>query len=388
MRILASLEIPGRVTIISRPIFVQWRWYNYLRGLPIWALIVFFLVVPKENRNRQAWMILIPIGLLLGILYMPATSALMSPLTAEMVGFLIGTGVLAWSVVWLIGRWLGGGSRRRAFCIILGVMFAIGLLSCLCQFEGAEDLAPLLIIYGLCIFDLLLAMMITGYFCRKKYTPQRFLGLLLLWTCAVAMGLAAAFGILVIVITFDLQATAIIASVFIPLSLLLGGIIYLLNLPFLILAFNSHFYRKRLEQIFINDKGRLWEDQWHRHLDDVPLSTEPTGKPVAADDLVGRWQFYLDGVSKTVSIDFRPDGTFAQTISSNQGGAQQCPGGTWRLEGPKILMEGYITAAEGTSQARIWWMIDTTSGVPALFGGDGPDAQSFFHMRRRRPWLG
>jgi len=72
----------------------------------------------------------------------------------------------------------------------------------------------------------------------------------------------------------------------------------------------------------------------------VPLSTEPTVKPVAADDLLGRWQFYLDGVSKTVSIDFRPDGTFAQTISSNQGSVQQCPGGTWRLEGPKILMEG------------------------------------------------
>jgi hypothetical protein len=390
LRILASLEIPGRGTIISRPIFVQWRWYNYLRGLPIWALIVFFLVVPKENRNRQTWLILIPIGVLLGILYLPVISRLMDPLTAERVGFLLGTGVLAWSVVWLIGHWLGGGSRRRTFCLILVVMFAIGLLSCLCQFEDAEDLAPLLIIYGLCIFDLLLAMMIAGYVCRKKYTPQRFLGLSLLWTCAVAMGLAASFGILMIVITSALQTTAIkTAIVFIPLSLFLGGIIYLINLPFLILAFNSHFYRKRLEQLFINNnKGRLGEDEWYRHLDDVPLSTEPTGKPVAADDLVGRWQFYLDGVSKSVSIDFRPDGTFAQTISSNQGRVQQCPGGTWRLEGPKILMEGYITAAEGTSQSRTWWMIDTSSGGLALFGGDGPDAQSFFHMRRRRPWLG
>jgi len=387
LRILASLEVPGRGTIISQPVFVQWRWYNYLRGLPIWALIVFFLVVPKENRNRQAWLILIPIGLLLGIMYMPATSALMSPLTAEMVGFLIVSGVLAWGVVWLMGHWLGGGSRRRTFCLILVVMFAIGLLSCLCQFEDAEDMAPLLIVYGLCIFDLLLAMMIAGYFCRKKYTPQRFLGLSLLWTCMVAMGLAASFGILMIVTTFALQ-TAIIATVLIPLSLLLGGIIYLINLPFLVLAFNSHFYRRRLEQIFINDKGRLGEDDWHRLIDDVPLLTEPTLRPVAADDLVGRWQFYLDGVSKTVSIDFRPDGRFAQTISSNQGSVQQCPGGTWRLEGPKILMEGYITATEGTSQSRTWWMIDTPSGGLVLFGGDGSDAQSFFHMRHRRPWLG
>jgi hypothetical protein len=101
-----------------------------------------------------------------------------------------------------------------------------------------------------------------------------------------------------------------------------------------------------------------------------------------SDDLVGCWQFYLDSATRTVSIDFRPDGTFTQSISPNQGGIQQCPGGTWRLEGPKVQLQGYITAAEGTSQERAWWMIDAPSGDLALFGGDGPDAQSFFCMRR------
>ncbi len=328
------------------------------------GLIVFLLIVPSENRNRQAWLILIPVVLLPGILCLPAISRLMDPLTAEMVGFLIGTGVLAWSVVWLMGHWLGGGRRRRTFWLILVVMLAIGLLSCFCQFEDADDLAPLLIIYSLCVFDLLLAMMLAGYFCRKKYTPQRFLGLLLLWVGATAIGLAATFGILSIVTTFDLQYTAIITIIFIPVSLLLGGIIYLINLPFLILAFKSPFYRERFERIFINGKGRQGEDQWYRHLDDTPLSAEPTGRSVKVDDLVGRWQFYLDSASRTVSIDFRPDGTFSQTISLNEGRIQQCPGGTWRLEGPKVHLEGYITAADGTSQQRTWWMIDTPSGRP------------------------
>ena len=88
---MTSVEIPGQGTRVSQPIFVQGHWYNYLRSLPIWALIVFLLVVPKENRNRQAWLILIPLVLLPGILCLPAISRLMDPLTAEMVGFLIGT---------------------------------------------------------------------------------------------------------------------------------------------------------------------------------------------------------------------------------------------------------------------------------------------------------
>ena len=384
---MASWEISERGTSISQPVFLQWHWYNYFRSLPIWALIVFLLIVPRENRNRQAWLILIPLVVLPGILYLPAISRLMDPLTAEIDGFLIGTGVLAWSVVWLMGHWLGGGRRRSTFWLILIVMLAIGLLSCLCQFEGADDLVQLLIIYSLCVFDLLLAMMLAGYFCRKKYSTPRFLGFLLLWVGATAVGLAAIFGIFLIVITFDLQAIVTIAIILIPVSLFLGGVIYLINLPFLILAFKSPFYRERFERIFINGQGRQGEDQWYRHLDDTPLSAEPTSRSVQAYDLVGRWRFYLDRESKTVIIDFRPDGTFSQTISPNQGRIRQCPGGTWRLEGPKVHLEGYITAVEGTSHERTWWMIDAPSGGLALFGGDGPDAQSFFCMRRRQPWL-
>ena len=101
-------------------------------------------------------------------------------------------------------------------------------------------------------------------------------------------------------------------------------------------------------------------------------------------DLVGQWQLYLDSVSRTVSVDFRDDGTFAQRIVPNQGGIQECPGGTWSLEGASVRLAGYVTAGDGTSQSLTWRMVDTPSGL-ALYGGDGPDAPSFVWTRPGQP---
>jgi hypothetical protein len=115
-----------------------------------------------------------------------------------------------------------------------------------------------------------------------------------------------------------------------------------------------------------------------------PISTDPTRNPVTLYDLVGQWQFYLDSASRTVNIDFRDDGTFAQRIILNQGGIQECPGGTWSLEGALVHLTGYVTVGDGTSQSCTWRIIDTPSGL-ALYGGDGPDAPSFVWTRRGQP---
>jgi hypothetical protein len=116
----------------------------------------------------------------------------------------------------------------------------------------------------------------------------------------------------------------------------------------------------------------------------LPRPTEPTARAVGPEDLMGRWQFYIDRASQTVSLDFRPDGTFAQTITANQGGIRECPGGTWRLDGACVNLTGYVTACDGESQPSAWWMIDTPTGL-ALYGGDGAGAESCYCFRRARP---
>jgi hypothetical protein len=49
----------------------------------------------------------------------------------------------------------------------------------------------------------------------------------------------------------DLLAFMLVA---VPVTLLLSGILHLINLPFLLLAFKSPFYRKRFESMFLAGK--------------------------------------------------------------------------------------------------------------------------------------
>lgn len=116
--------------------------------------------------------------------------------------------------------------------------------------------------------------------------------------------------------------------------------------------------------------------------DPLPSPSGPTNRPVTADDLLGRWQFYVDSASRTVTLDFLPDGTFTQTIVANRGGTQECPGGTWGLDGASVHLTGYVTAGDGSPHPRTWQIVDTPFG-PALYGGDGPDAKTFFCIRRQ-----
>jgi hypothetical protein len=113
----------------------------------------------------------------------------------------------------------------------------------------------------------------------------------------------------------------------------------------------------------------------------LQLSTVPAGGPITLDDVVGRWQFYLDSASRTVIVNLRHDGSFTQQIIANRGGIQECPGGTWSLEGSLVHLTGYATVSGDNNQSRTWWMLDTPSGL-ALFGGDGLTEQSFVPMRR------
>jgi hypothetical protein len=291
---------------------------------------------------------------------------------------LVMSGALAWSLVWLFGQWMAVSSRLIRLVLIFCVLFALGLLADFCQFEAAYRTAAL-IYFSASAAILLLSMLLTGFFCRRRFSPQRYLGGLLLWTVIVTFGLFMAIFILGMILNPNPREMGVALVIIIPATVLIAGLIYLFNLPFLLLAFNTSFYRRRFKDIFLRPQDdRLEEEEvFYR----PPLIIDPARGPVAAEDLAGPWEFYLDRATRTVTLDFHLDGTFAQTIVSNQGEIVQCPGGTWRLAGSLVHLEGYLTAAEGVRQSRTWWMIDTPSGL-ALFGGDGPDAASFFVLQR------
>jgi MFS family permease len=236
------------------PLLFHWRWYYHVPSLPLWALIVLLLIVPKTNRDRRAWLILIPLVVVLLAWQMPFRLLSASDGTTAAFGFPIVTGVMAWCMVWLLAFHLG----NRPFFLALAVMLAVGLLSYYSHFGADEGLGSLnyLIPYGLCAFIPLAAMTYTGHLCRKNYSQSRFLGRLIVWNILVGMGALLAFVVIVISITtlvvrqIDLGQMIFLVIYAIVASIILGGILYVLNLPFLVLAFKNPFYMERLKKLF------------------------------------------------------------------------------------------------------------------------------------------
>lgn len=114
---------------------------------------------------------------------------------------------------------------------------------------------------------------------------------------------------------------------------------------------------------------------------DPGLVPTPATGPVTPQDLVGNWSFYLDDAAITVRLEFRPDGTFAQSLVDNRGERTPCPGGTWVLDGPHVVLTGYQSATAGTIERVRWLFADTPAGL-ALFGKDHPSLGKPFRQSR------
>jgi hypothetical protein len=106
-------------------------------------------------------------------------------------------------------------------------------------------------LFAVCALNLLVGVTLSGYFCRTKYSPRRFMAWLLLWTALAVpiAGVPAVAVTLAFVESYDpVEFLTVIVSALLPLlsmSFFLGGAVYLMNLPFMFLAHRSAFYRDR-----------------------------------------------------------------------------------------------------------------------------------------------
>ncbi len=218
------------------------------------ALVVLPLVLIKENRRLQAWAILIPLFVVIVICHMLATLIFPQSATAEEFCIFSVTLVTAWAMVWLVGFWFASRHQRVAITSALSIMAAVGLLSYVCNGGNLrlEGLALLTIYYTIDASGLMLPMALGGRCCRKVYSPRRFMSWLFLWTLVTAAaGMFLFFGGFAI---YAGPAAGPLTMAVVAMAALLGGIfgvaLYLLNLPFMLLAFRNSLYRERFCKVF------------------------------------------------------------------------------------------------------------------------------------------
>lgn len=245
---MASADLGDLGPSQSEPAVVEWRWYYHLPGFAGWALIVALLVLVRENRNRSAWLILIPF-LLLGEVIWPWTVRLLalSSGAERRFGLPLQWLLVAWTALWLLSPWL---ARRRpvpAVFFVAALVTMVGIAAQLGVFLGGESST-----YLIAATALPAAFVLTRWSCRKNYRPRRFLAWLGPW---LAVGVIAAWSCDTICV-FASQADGRLASSLLRIlpqlavvSVCLAGILYLVNLPFMYLALHCPAYRDRFHKV-------------------------------------------------------------------------------------------------------------------------------------------
>lgn len=373
----------------SKPLVYQWQWYYSLPNVLPWALVLVLLLARKKNRTGQAWLIFVPL-LIVALLWRMPLRLIGAPADMQQVMGVLAISLSAgWAAVWLVGDWIARRTWVTRQLVAVGILLLAAALSYVSQygFAAGEELATVGVLAGICVVSLLAATGLAARCCRRTYRPAVFMGWLALWSGLVAAGLMLVLGFALAVATSLMAAgvgfIAIVLAQVVIGTVLFGGTTFLVNLPFVILAFKSPFWHERFRDTFRLSPIRagVFDALPPASPFAEPAATDPTSAAVGVEDVQGEWQFYLDEHSRTVTVDFKPDGTFSQTVKTNQGEATECSGGTWRLEGPVIRLSGYSTVRDGTSEDRTWWMIDTPAGL-AIFGGDAPQPEACFCMTR------
>lgn len=250
MSVVASSDLGDLGPSESEPAAVEWQWHYHLPSFAGWALIAVLLIFVRENRNRSAWLILIPF-LALGEVIWPWTVRLLSlpSRTGSDYGLALHWLLVAWTAIWLMSPWLARRRPAAAFVLAAAIVAIVGFAGQLGSLLGLDIpfgfvqrmfLGESIMMYLISAFALLVAFVLSGRSCRRRYSPERFLAWLAPWLfLGILAGCMSVYAWMYLSILLQLSIV----------SLCLAGILYLLNLPFMYLAFRCPEYRDRFHRI-------------------------------------------------------------------------------------------------------------------------------------------
>jgi len=210
------------------------------------------MVTVRANRNPRAWLILIPllaVNLLWTLLkkIMPFPSSAMSMFDQLFVSLTMGI-----SIVLLFGHRIGNRNRFVTFLLAMVLMAGIGIAGAI-SYSGlafSPEVLGAAVVFAVLTLAMLLAFVFAGCCCRKRYSGLRFMLWLAIWTVGACTVIVLGYlGIMMIV--FSIMGSDIpgglISALLVALasSLGLGGSLYVIILPFMILTLRSCFFRER-----------------------------------------------------------------------------------------------------------------------------------------------
>jgi len=224
--------------------------------LAIWLILVLVLALVKANRNPRAWLILIPL-LAINLLWtvLKKITPLQSPQLAVFEQLFVSL-TIGISVVLLFGHKIGNRNRFVTFLLAAVLMAAVGIAGAL-SYSGlafSPQVFAFAIAFAVIASIMLLAFVFAGCCCRKRYSNLRFMLWLALSTVVVCMVILLGYFVIAMTIMSTMGGMSnmwirMLLQISV-MGLVLGGCLYVILLPFMILAFKSGFYRERFFACF------------------------------------------------------------------------------------------------------------------------------------------
>lgn len=244
----------------------SWKWYHSVPALALWIILALAIVLVRDNCDPRILLIFIPIFLvrLLWSLFQPILGAPSDVLAVFRV--LIDALAIGMAVLWLLAYKLGNRNRFVSFLLALVVLVAVTVVAVVShQAWSSRAGLELVVVQSLGIATMLLVFVLAGWHCRKRYGPWRFMLWLALWTAVISIVVFLIFFLITLIAEGPSDPMEELVRQ-LPHVLLVGLIfafcIYVMNLPFMILAFTTLFFRERFYAYF--------------HLKSMPISS-PSG---------------------------------------------------------------------------------------------------------------
>ncbi len=252
MKFVADNDLGDLGPAQSEPVIQHVRLQDNLSGFAVWLLPLAALILLKENRNAKALMILIPL-LVVNLAWLALQTVLtrtagMASMTSLVFDTLV-TGFSAGVALLLLTAHRLSGMNRFLIVLLAWPLIFLALAVSIWGSIGVEwEALAFTVPLGIMATVALAALVLAAVFCRRRYSGGKFAVWLAAWCIILSLGMMMAWVVPVTLIS-------IIAGVRTPLlgmigavglgAALIGCVVYLLLLPFIVLALNNDLYRKR-----------------------------------------------------------------------------------------------------------------------------------------------
>jgi hypothetical protein len=203
----------------------------------------------KANRNPHALLIIIPL-LVLYLLWLGFVRLLnFSSIARVQYDPLVASYTVGIAVLWLLAHKLGNRNRFVTFLLALLIMIVVGFVALASYIVSASYYEIMLFLTFFTIIlalAVLVAFVLAALLCRKHYNSLRFILWLAFWIVINSTAAMLTFRIFMFVVRGRLPSnlTDVMLQVLFA-GLVIGLLLFVINLSFMILALNSSFYRER-----------------------------------------------------------------------------------------------------------------------------------------------